>query len=329
MRNYLIIIVLAFFFGCKNGREFPKVADLSNYPNTEFLPTLENKINVSKNAVYCVTLLYAWNEMRQRVGFPIQIDTNQNDLTLINRSKTYIDCLKPFEYSVSGQVNGDLLTIKADFKKSLPFEREFTCFTNELIFNNEKVASFGTYGYDYLTSKMISILYYKNDENFIIKLQPKDSQHEILLFKSGGKYKTMIEMLFDLNEKLAIGSKEKKNENLSWKYYIIDGDIVVIPKIKFNIETNYETMEGAGIGSGGKSFLIETAYQRTAFILDEKGAEISSEAALELAVEIETDKPKPKRMRFDKPFFMILKRTDSEYPYLEIWITNTELMIKE
>lgn len=260
---------------------------------------------------------------------PLQVDSTLKDLTLINKSKSYINVLKPLEYWVSVRINDDLIIAKADFKKSLPFEIELKKFTNELIFNKIKVSSFGTHGYDYRTSEIIDIFYYKNDENFIIKLQPKDIQHEILLFKSENTYRTMIEMLSDMNKKIEIGKRERLNANTSWKYYLVDGDIVVIPKMNFNIETNFETLEGENITSGTKTLQIETAYQRTAFILDEKGAEIASEVVLELAVEEEYDKPKPKKVRFDKPFFIMVKRKDSQYPYLGMWITNTELMIKE
>ena len=75
---------------------------------------------------------------------------------------------------------------------------------------------------------------------------------------------------------------------------------------------------------------IELAWQRTAFILDESGAEIESEAeAATEAIEEEYEKPKPKKMIFDKPFLILLKRTDAKNPYFGLWITNTELMMKE
>ena len=41
------------------------------------------------------------------------------------------------------------------------------------------------------------------------------------------------------------------------------------------------------------------------------------------------DEPKSKIMRFDKPFLLLLKRKDSSNPYFGLWITNTELMLKE
>jgi len=43
----------------------------------------------------------------------------------------------------------------------------------------------------------------------------------------------------------------------------------------------------------------------------------------------EIEKPKPKKMIFDKPFLILLKRKDAKNPYFGLWNTNTELMIKE
>jgi hypothetical protein len=66
--------------------------------------------------------------------------------------------------------------------------------------------------------------------------------------------------------------------------------------------------------------------------LDESGAKIESEAEIEVAVEemaIIEEIKKPKKMYLDKPFFIILKRTDSKNPYFALWNANSELMIKE
>lgn len=327
----IMTVVLTIFLSCQNNRKFPEVTDLSQYEKTEFLPTLENKINEGKNSVYCVSLLYAWDEIRKVIKAPLQIDSNFYDLTLLNNSKSYIDVLKSDEYSASGEVDGDLIKVRAEFKKSLPFEIKLTSFNNELTFDNVKVASFGTFGYDYEISKIIRIVYYKNDNNFIIKLIPKDNEHEIILFMSEKKFTTMIEMISEIESKIEIGNTEKQNDKLSWKYYLAEEDEVVIPKFKFNIATNYSAIEGNGFKTKEREFLIETAWQRTAFILDESGAELESETEVYALEEMEEDinKPKPKKMRFDKPFFLILKRIDNKYPYFGMWTLNTELMIRE
>ena len=48
MKNQTAIIftlILTTLFSCKNDRKFPEVKKLSEYKNTQFIPTLEHKIS--------------------------------------------------------------------------------------------------------------------------------------------------------------------------------------------------------------------------------------------------------------------------------------------
>ena len=77
---------------------------------------------------------------------------------------------------------------------------------------------------------------------------------------------------------------------------------------------------------------IVVAYQRTALLLDEAGAEIESEAymateAAEAPPE-NVEEPQPKRLVFDRPFLLVMKRKEAEHSYFVAWIVNEELMKK-
>lgn len=329
----ILILILTTLFSCKNDRKFPEVKKLSEYKSTQFIPTLENKISNDKNSVYCATLLFAWDEIRKQINSPLTISDEYFDLKLLNKSTSYENVLKSNEYNVSGEVDGDIITARAEFKKSLPFEVKLQSFKNKLTFDGKKVSSFGVYGYDdYEQLKNVQIVYYKNDNIFIIKLLPKDKEHEIIFFKTDQSFNSIAEMTTEIEKMTEIGKTEKKNEKINWRYYYSSEDEVIIPKLNFNIETNYSTLEGNRFNSIKQNFQIETAWQRTAFILDESGAEIESEAEIAVAVEEveeEYEKPKPKKMIFDKPFLILLKRTDAKNPYFGLWTTNTELMTKE
>jgi hypothetical protein len=333
-QNVIILtIILTTLFSCKNDRKFSEVKKLSEYKNTQFIPTLEYKISNDKNSVYCATLLFAWDEIRKQINSPLTISDEYFDLKLLNKSTSFENVLKKNEYNVSGEVDNDLISARAEFKKSLPYELKLQSFKNKLTFDGQKVSSFGVNGYDsYEQLKNVKIIYYKNDNNFIIKLLPKDKEHEIILFKTDQNFNSIAEMTTEIEKLTEKGNIEKKNEKISWKYYYNEEDIVIIPKFNFNIETNYTNLEGNKFSSKNQNFQIETAWQRTAFILDESGAEIESEAEIAVAVEEmeeEYEKPKPKKMIFDKPFLILLKRTDTKNPYFGLWTTNTELMTKE
>ncbi|MDR0231104.1 MAG: hypothetical protein LBI82_03180 [Dysgonamonadaceae bacterium] len=331
--SLVLAIILITFTNCNKDRKFSEVRNLSEFEKTDFIPTIEHKINGERNSVYCVTLLYAWNEIKEKIKLPLEIPEENCDLTLLNASKSFVGVLKSNEYVVSGNVDGELITAKAEFSKSLPFEIKLEEFKNKLVFDGQSVASFGITGYsDYEKLKIVRIGYYENDNNFIIKLLPKDKNHEVILFKTGQPFYSIAEMVNEIEKLIEIGKTEKKNEKLSWKYYYADEDEIVIPKFNFNIETNYSTLEGNKLKTEKTNYQIERAWQRTAFILDENGAEIESEAEMEAVVEevIEDyERPKPKKMIFDKPFLILLKRTDAKNPYFGLWTTNSELMIKE
>ncbi|MCP9762439.1 hypothetical protein EGI31_05695 [Lacihabitans soyangensis] len=312
-------------------KNFSSSKDLSAYKKTDFIPTLENKISKDKNAIYCVSLLNAWNEIRKIINEPIIVKNEFDDLTLLNNSKSFIGVLKQNEYSSSGQVDGDKIKVQAEFKNNLNFEHELNSFKDSLVFENTKVASFGTKGLDYMLWKVINISYYKNDDNFIVKLQPKNKEHEILLFKSSNNYNTMSEMYYELIRLTKLGMEEEKDEKQKWKYAISDEDLIVIPKFDFNIEHDFKTITGKTIIANKEPFYIEKAWQRIAFHLDEYGSRIETEAEFEAAAAAlgGEERPKPKVMKFDKPFLLILKRTDAKNPYFSLWTSNSELMLKE
>lgn len=329
----ILTLILTTLFSCKNDRKFPDVKNLSEYKNTQFIPTLEHKISNDKNSVYCATLLFAWDEIRKQINSPLTISDEYPDLKLLHNSTSFKNVLKDGEYKVSGEVEGDLIKATAEFNKSLPFELKLQSFKNKLTFDGQKVASFGVNGYDsYEQLNIVKIIYYKNDNNFIIKLLPKDKEHDIILFKTDQSFNSIAEMTTEIEKLTEIGKTEKKKEKISRKYYYNEEDIVVIPKFNFNIETNYKTLKGNNFKSNEQDFQIEKAWQRTAFILDESGAEIESEAEIEVATEEideEYEKPKPKKIIFDKLFLILLKRTDTKNTYFGLWTTNTELMTKE
>ena len=332
MKYFLYIIVLTSLFSCKSDKKITEVKKLSDYKNTQFIPTLENEISDSKNSIYCATLLFAWDEIRKEINSPLSIPSKFTELNLLNSSTSFSDVLENNEYESSIEINGNSIIAKAEFDKSLPFEHELQNLSNKLTFNNQKVAAFGLIGLcTYEQFQNIKIIYYKNDSNFIVKLLPKEKEHEVILLMSEKKFNSISEMNKEIERLTEIGKKEIKNNKINWKYYYKEDDQLIIPKFNFNIETNYDSLEGNKFSSENENYNIERAFQRTAFKLDQSGAIIESEAEIEVVVEEieEIEKPKPKKMIFDKPFLILLKRKDAKNPYFGLWNTNTELMIKE
>lgn len=330
-KTLILTIILTTIWSCKSDHKFPEVKNLSEYKETEILPTLENNISKDKNSVYCATLLFAWEEIRKSIKTPFEIDSQFTDLILFDKSKSNANVLEPEEYTANAKIENEQISLTAEFKKSLPFEFELTDFDDKLVFNGSKVESFGVICNDEDSYENIEVLYYKNDNDFVLKLLLRDREHEIILYKSDMKFETMTEIISEINRNIEKGKSEVNIDTLQWRYYLCDKDEVIIPKLRFNIEANFPKLENNSFKSGDQPYIIKTAQQTTAFLLDEKGAEIKSTSFFIVAksAQMTFDASRPKKLVFDKPFFLMCKRTDNVNPYFALSINNTELMIKK
>lgn len=305
--------------------------NMAEYDCTIFVPTMEHQISAKANAVYCVTLLYAWDEIRKIIPAPLTISSRHHDLTLLNADLWYRNTLKPNEYTAEGLVQGDKIITRAAFKKNLPFDHQFESYDNRLKFAGTKVASFGFIGSNGNECEdQVRILYYLNDRHFLVKLIPEDTAHEILLYMPDHTFSTMSEMLYEVKQLTKKGNSERKQASQKWKYNIMADDELIIPKFDFDISTVYNSLVGNRFSAANTDYFIETAWQRTAFHLDESGAAVESEATIISTLGIEEEnpnKPQPKKMVFNRPFYALLKRTDAANPYFVLWTANPELMV--
>ncbi|MBL7744969.1 MAG: hypothetical protein JNN00_15960 [Chitinophagaceae bacterium] len=343
IRNIQIILFWTVFLAltsCKFGNkksepvwsDLPKVTNLDNLKQTDFVITLENPISENKNIIYAPAFLYAWDKIKEQLKFPILVDsTNSTDFNLLNKSTSHQSSLTDKEYSVTAEIVGGTIIAKAFFNKTLPFETKLQVFDEPINFDTTKVSAFGMYYYNEDAIKFTQILYYKDDNNFILKLAPKDNQHEIILVKGLDKYQTLRDAIKLTNDLLAQGKKEQTNSKLLWKYQIVHEDIFAIPAIKFNIKTNYKNIEGQGFSTGdNKKHSVEVAYQRTGFILNENGAVVESEAvAIADSASAEPIITHPKKMIFDRPFLIIIKQADKTNPYFVMKVANAELLTRK
>lgn len=305
---------------------FPEVKDLSEYPETDFLPTLEHPINQDKNAVYCATLLMAWDEIVRVIDAPVKVEEKYRDLFLMNTTESHKGVLKDDEYEVESEVNGLQIIAKAYFRKSLPFVKKLNAYEDRLTFNGDTLPAFGALYFDEDIKETISIQYYNNDDDFILALQPKDDEHQIFLYLPRKFHPTLKEAATVLKEKILNRADLKDRE--AWKYSLNDDDEVLVPKFAFNIENEFDSIIGNLFKAGNLEYIVEKVYQRNAFLLDENGAEIESEALVQVSEGSAPpeDLPTPKIMHYDRPFYVFLQRKDAEWPYFGMWVGNRELM---
>jgi hypothetical protein len=330
------ILSLVLLPSCKNSEqhdwtELPGVIKIGELQKTEFVPTLESPMPVDKNVVYATAFLYAWDKVRQELKAPIVLaDKSSNQFQLVNRSTSFKNTLTDNEYDAEVETVDGAIIAKAFFNKTLPFPSKLQKLEKPISFNKTNVSAFGIQSYDEEIARFTQILYYKDDNNFVLKLTPKDSAHQIILVKGLEKVRNLLAAVEQTNQLVRTGNQERMVPKTSWKYTFNDIDIFSIPTVKFNIEGNYNGIEGQTFTAGGNTHHVVTAYQRTGFILNENGAVVESEAfAVTDSSEAQPIKILPKRMIFDKPFFVIVKRTQSDNPYFVMYIQNTELLTKE
>ena len=249
------------------------------------------------------------------------------DLNLLNSSTSHRGTLQEDEYVVNSDITDDGVHVQAFFNKTLPFKTSFNVRPDSLLFDNVKVAAFGmTYYVDELAAQC-RILYYKDDDHFIMALLPSDNRHEILLAKGLLSFSTLKAALRQFEEQMKAGKSEHADPQQAWKYQITEMDRVAIPVVELNLESHIKTLEGQEFTAGDSKHHLEEVYQRTGFMLNEHGAVAESEAIAQVdSVGAVPEAAHPKRLAFDKPFMIALRRTGEAYPYLVVAVANHELL---
>lgn len=308
----------------------PDVINLDKLKQTSFVPALENPVDNKKNTIYAPTLLFAWNKIEDVWESEAEANnTNSTDFKLLIKSTSHQKSMNQDEYKIEAETEEEAVTARAFFHKSLPFKIAFQALSEPIVFDKIKVTAFGMNWHDFDIIEATQILYYRDDEHFILKLMPKDRQHEIIMALGLDKYQSLSDALKLLNKTIDSGKQERKDTKQAWKYVLNEEDKFAIPIVKFHIETNYSNLEGQQfINKDGKHHVLETAYQRTGFVLDQNGATIESES-ITTVDSIGAEKPHPKMMVYNKPFLIVVKRIDKINPYFVMHVSNAELMVKK
>jgi len=331
-RPYLVpALCLLLFTQCRNNTPAEKVTSLEEYPATVFVPTMEESFKPYRNVIYTSSFLLAWNGLKREIKLPLKVSPENYQLNLVNRSNTFKGALAENEYEKEISVNADVISISTFFHKSLDLELTLDSVLSGFTFRGKAVRAFGMPVYKNMLTTEIAVLYYKNDDEFIIKLIPKDRQEELILVKGVMRFNRLDALWREASSDIIKGRREMQDTGNTWKYTIQENDALIIPVLHFNIETHYEDIEGQYIRTSAKDYEIATAYQRTAFTLDEDGAIVESEAEV-AAVAVDSSGPavrtRPQHLFFDKPFLIVMKKADAANPYFMMKVENTELMEK-
>lgn len=196
-------------------------------------------------------------------------------------------------------------------------------------FNGQPARSFGRLVYKKYIDREIGIVYFKNDDEFIVTVNVIE-QNEEMIFAKGFSQSPRLSVALDSIYAAMEAGRNDTAELSRWKHVFRDFDQVVIPDIRFSLDDDFRKIEG-NIESGNEPHEIERAYQRIGLVLSEYGTRSESEVELieEPTLVIEnTDITNVKHMIFNKPFFMILKKSNVRAPYFMMKVENTAFMKK-
>lgn len=288
--------------------------------DTIFLPTLELPVVKGKNVIYSAAFLYAWEESaRQLPGNVVITEHMSPELISVIRSKSHKNALAQTDYTVDVKLQGNNIIADAFYHKMLPLAAKMQPLETPLSFAGQQVQAFGMISFDEAIKAQCKLQYYKDDNHFVLKLTPEDKNYEILLVKGAAANTTLAGVLLWIED---VGTSRWAINN-----EIRDGDVVLIPRLAFNLSTNYATLEGQLLlTTSGEPYRFRTAFQQTAFLLDENGGTVESMARVEL--DWLSGGERPKKLVFDEPFYIVVKRMDTLNPCLMMKVENTELMQK-
>ncbi|GJM36138.1 MAG: hypothetical protein DHS20C18_51390 [Saprospiraceae bacterium] len=154
----------------------------------------------------------------------------------------------------------------------------------------------------------VQVVLYRNEDNFILKLLSANEAEEIILIK--GFEKNNIQDLIEFLEK----SNGKRFSGLNKE------DELLIPNIQLQHFRRYEELIGAKLKN--KDLIIQIMEEQINFKLDYQGAQVDVEAILVMT----RGGFMPKKLILDKPFWLMVKETDKELPYLVLKVENEAIL---
>ena len=148
--------------------------------------------------------------------------------------------------------------------------------------------------------------------DFAVKLKTK-GEDEVYICRTDSN-NSFEEIYQEMNEKA---------KSYTGKKEFTEDDELKIPYINLDTVINYDELCGKFI-KGTNGLYLMNAMQNVKFSLNEKGGNLTSEAAIQdmyLSVGMET-----RYFYLDNNFIIFLKEKDADKPYFALRITNTDLL---
>lgn len=313
---------------------------------------LESPHEAGKSLVWCSTMQYAWNSLTQGFGPPITVappgaaagyqasSVSTNDLDAgsyvalggFGRDGILDAIRKELAAKFGGAASPSLLPIAvapddllayAYLFKSLEFTDPFARVPNTFKFGDTSVKAFGLWNSDLIQSwsaiaAQIDVRHYASQAEWTVRLKTKDPT-DVLVVARRAPGATLAETVAAV-----VASMSPGTESLGFKH----DDTLKVPLMNFDVTRDFTELKGLAISGSKGSGVITSAKQNIRLRLDEKGAILKSEAAIQTTSAM-IPREQPKYMVCDGPFIVLMMREGAEHPYFAAWIESPELLVAE
>ncbi len=343
-----VISVIAIFVFCMSG--FVSFRSISlNYSRNSFLEDGDNFTGseYKGNYVWGGAMNLAWNELSENiVGDTIQFVTTdkvvqsyadrfnsqfftkkdlndesyyvksgfgQKTVDLINEESKAKFPTKSFSNLDIKLLDEDAIAY-AYFLKEVEYQTQFS--EHLVKFNNKTVKGF--HAANNRQRANVRIINYWNDDKFIISILLKDAKDQLIVAKG-----------FSMASPFEVAT-ELQHQDLEGAVFMGPDDIFEMPKLSLQMMRTYTELENQVLTNkiGGRDARIMSMFENIKFDLDHSGARVENEAviAVDITAAFPVKEKKIKRLVLDKPFWVLMKRSNSENPYFTLGINNSELM---
>lgn len=324
---------------------------------TVITPHLETPLDKGQTVLWCGTFQLVWNEVWTLVGEDIHFAQDPPMVAVMNQKAFTRAQINDASYVALAGFVGDGILAKipkalqdkfhgkasahylpdpsltprpqdivgyAYLFKHLEFQTPFERLEEPLRFLDTPVSAFGIGPYKPGHAAMypqVSILSYEGPDDFVIELRSKSKGDQLILAKVRPE-KTLGETVAGALRRAAGATPAEAQL----------GDELAVPRFNFDLTRNYNEILGQRLvvtnPKVAKDLSVFAALQNIRFQMDEKGVRLRSESHMSFGCAAEMKPKTVHRMIFDKPFLVLLKRTDASVPYFALWVGSPELLIR-
>ena len=313
----------------RTGREGVEPPELATGPAFDITPVRDAVPRPGQTFVWCSTFASAWNAAREEVGGPLEVVGAATLCDALNSQR-------PPDLGDSAAVSiarGEMsLTVRATLAASLPFENAFSVLDEPIRFaGGPPVVAVGRRSENGdskpTLQTQVEVLRYVDPGTHTVRLNTTSPTGDYLILHQTpdppAEDATLADLWAGAAEKIRVPRANGTGPHLA------DYDTLAFPRIAFDARRSFERLDGGRVMAPAavRDWRIEEASQRVRFQLDERGADLYSDAVLRMIGSIgdEPPAPGPRRFVYDRPFLLAAVRPDAG-PYLLIWFGSAAAM---